>query len=294
MSAGGDGAGYPERLERELAAVGVDGGLRRRIVTEIEDHLACDPDAELGDPGAVARQFADELGTRRALHAAFAAFAALALAGTLFAVAVLAVQSAGGFVRQIGQGAPVLGSVGLAMSALGAQVALAAGTLGILRALRRRHTAVLSRAEALVLVRRAWVALLAGAVTMAGLAITAIGLDGHIAGWWTSLALALAGAGGLAVALALPAVLAARRLQPLVAGAAGDLGDDLAGLVPARVDVAGWGFAVAFAAAIALTITVAGVAADDPFDGALRGLADATACLAAYAALGRFLGLRRA
>ncbi len=294
MSAGGDGAAYPERLEHELAAAGIDGTLRRRIVTEIEDHLACDPDAELGEPSAVARHFADELGTRRALRAAFAAFAALALAGTLFAVAVLAVQAAGGFVRQIGQSAPVLGSVGLAMSALGAQVAFASGTLGILRALRRRRSAVLSRAEALVLVRRAWVALLAGAVTMAGLAITAIGLDGDIAGWWTTLALALAGAGGLAVALALPAVLAARRLHPLVAGAAGDLGDDLAGLVPARVDAAGWGFAVAFAAAIALTITVAGVAADDPFDGALRGLADAAACLAAYAALGRFLGLRRA
>ena len=144
-----------------------------------------------------------------------------------------------------------------------------------------------------MLVRRAWVALLAGAVTMAGLAITAIGLDGHIAGWWTTLALTLATAGGVALALALPALRDARRLQPQLAGGAGDLTDDLGGLVPAGVDMAGWGFAAAFAAAIALTITIAGVAADDPFDGALRGLADATACLAVYAALGRFLGLRR-
>lgn len=285
---------YPEQLARELAKAGIDGSLRRRIVAEIEDHLACEPEADLGDAAALARQFADELGTRRAVRAAFIAFAALAVAGTLFLAAILAVAPGGGFARRIGQSATALGDVGFGLSALGAQVALVVGALGALRALRRRRVAVLSREEALVLVRRAYVALLAGAVTMTGLALTAIGLDGHIAGWWTVLALSLAGAGMVALALALPAVLAARRLQPRATGRAGDLADDLQGLVPARLDVGGWGFAVAVAGAVVVAITLAGVAAGDPFDGALRGLIDGAACFAAYAALGSFLGLSRA
>lgn len=285
---------YAEQLARELAAAGVDGPLRRRIVTEVQDHLACDPDADMGEAAALARQFADELGTRRAVRAAFVAFAALAVAGLLFAVAILAVAPGGGFARRIGQSASAVGDVGLGLSALGAQVALVVGTLGLARALRRRRTVVVSRGEALVLVRRAYVGLLAAAVTMAGLALTAIGLDGRIAGWWTWLALAVAAAGLLALALALPAVRAARRLQPQGQGGAGDLGDDLAGLLPAGLDVGGWSFAVAVSVAVALAITLAGAAAADPFDGAARGLADGAACLAVWAILGRFLGLRRA
>jgi hypothetical protein len=285
---------YSEQLARELAEVGIDGSLRRRIVAEIDDHLSCDPAADLGDPRALARRFADELGTRRAVRACFSAFAALAVAGTLLLAALLAAQSAGGFATRVGQGPATLGELGFALIAFAGQVALIAGTLGAVRALRRRRSAAISRREALVLVRRAWVALLAGAVTMAGLALLAIGFDGHIASWWTDLAPWLAAAGLLALSFALPALRAARRLAPQGPGGAGDLADDLDGLVPARVDVAGWGFALAIAGAVAAVITLAGAAAGDPYDGALRGLADAAACLAVYAALGRFLGLRRA
>jgi hypothetical protein len=35
------------------------------------------------------------------------------------------------------------------------------------------------------------------------------------------------------------------------------------------------------------------VVADDGYDGALRGVLDGGACLLGYAALGRYLGLRR-
>ena len=221
---------YAEQLARELAAAGMDGPLRRRIVTEVQDHLACDPEADMGEAAALARQFADELGTRRAVRAAFVAFAALAVAGLCSrsrsspSRREVAFPPPGGSDEHIGRGRRRARA-----QRSGAQVALVVGTLGLARALRRRRTVVVSRGEALVLVRRAYVGLLAAAVTMAGLALTAIGLDGRIAGWWTWLALAVAAAGLLALALALPAVRAARRLQPQGEGGAGDLGDDLGG-----------------------------------------------------------------
>lgn len=283
---------YLKRLERELSTVGIGGALAQRILAEITDHLACDPRAELGDPVALARQFADELGTRRALRAAFGAFAALALAGGLFLVAIFSVQSAGGFAMRIGQSQPTLGNIGLVVSALGAQVALVAGGLGYLRALRRRGVQVISREEALVLVRRASVGLGGGLFTFAGLVLTAIALEGHIAGWWTTLSLCLAGAGAVVLIAALPAAWAAHRLPPRLEGAAGDLGDDLGGLLPAQLDAGGWGFALLVACAIALVIALAGLVQNDPYDGMLRGLADGAACLAGYVALGRYLGLR--
>jgi hypothetical protein len=283
---------YSERLERELSAIGISGALGKRIVAEIEDHLACDPGADLGEPKVIARQFADELGTRRALRAAGVAFAALAVAGVLFVVTLLAVRSLGGFVARVHQSESTLAVVGIGLSAVGAQVALIAGGLGCLRALRRWHAQVLSREEALVLVRRASVGLAAGLVTLVGLAFAAIGLQGHIAEWWTTLALSAAGAGTLALGAALPIVLAARRLRPLAQGAAGDLSDDLRGLLPVRLHAGSWSFAACVVCVLALGLTLVGIVQDDPYDGALRGLADGAACLFGYVALGRYLGLR--
>jgi hypothetical protein len=179
------------------------------------------------------------------------------------------------------------------LTGIGAQAAFVAGALGCLRALRRRNATVLSRDESLVLVRRATVGLIAGLVTMAGLALSAIAFKASIASWWSPLALSIAGAGALALAAALPAVLVARSLPPRLEGTAGDLAEDLRGLVPARLDTASRSFAVGVACAVALVITLAGVAADDPFDGLLRGLADGAACLACYVALGSYLGLSR-
>ncbi len=289
----GQATNYETRLARELAASGVKGATRRRILAEIEDHLACDSEAELGDPAALARQFADELGTRRARRAAFGAFAALAAAGTLFVAAVLTVAAAGDFTQRIHESAPALGLAGIALSAVAAQVALVAGALAWVRACRRRRTHVISRNEALVLVRRATVGLAAGLLTMAGLALTAIGFKGHIAGWWGTLALCIAAAGALALVAAVPAVLIARSLQPGLEGGAGDLTDDLHGFLPFRLDAGGPGFAVAVVVLVALVISLAGVVQDDPFDGLLRGLADGAACAAGYLLLGRYLGIRR-
>jgi hypothetical protein len=43
---------------------------------------------------------------------------------------------------------------------------------------------------------------------------------------------------------------------------------------------------------VALIVASFGAALDDPIDGAMRGAADALACLTGFAVLGRYLGLR--
>jgi len=52
-------------LRRELAARGIRGRLADRIVAEFADHLACDPDANLGTPEEIAERFAAELPVAR-------------------------------------------------------------------------------------------------------------------------------------------------------------------------------------------------------------------------------------
>lgn len=283
---------YPEQLAHQLAAVGITRRLRARILAEVEDHLLCDPDAQLGEPAVLARRFVDVLGTRRALSAAYSAFGALAVGGLLFVAAVLAVAHAGGF-ASVQTGESALSLAGVILSVLAAQVALAAGGLGLLRALRRRRTELLSEPEALVLVRRAGVGLSTGALTLTGLALTATGTDGHIAHWWTVLAFCACGAGAIALALATWPLLRARSLMPTLEGSAGDLGEDLRGFVPPRIDAGSWNFALLFACGLAIAIAVAGLGQDDPLDGLLRGFADGAACLLCYAVLGGYLGIRR-
>ena len=118
---------YVEELAQALDAVGIRGRHRRRILTEFRDHLACSPKADLGAPADVARHFADELGTARSRRAAFAAFAALAGAGVLFTGAFLAAQAEGLPVSRWGAAASPLGTLGLGLIAIGAQVAFVSG-----------------------------------------------------------------------------------------------------------------------------------------------------------------------
>ena len=47
------------------------------------------------------------------------------------------------------------------------------------------------------------------------------------------------------------------------------------------------------AAGIAILMALAGVAANDPYDGLLRGVLEAGAFLGGYAVLGRYLAIRR-
>jgi hypothetical protein len=75
-----------------------------------------------------------------------------------------------------------------------------------------------------------------------------------------------------------------------VAGDPGDVFDDL-GLPGYRDDP--WRFARRVAIGLGLVVFLVAVVQGDPLDGAVRGVGETIACLAGFAAFGRFLGLRR-
>lgn len=280
---------YLDRLSAELGRVGIRGRLRDRILTEAADHLAEGEPARFGDPAALARQFADELGTAAARRSALRAFAALALAGAAYAVA----GSSLGRPDLAGAPEPALG----VLAALGAtvlpQVSFVAGSLAALRAWRRRSELVLSAAEVRLLLRRTGIALAAGAGSLACAALYALEYRADLGVVWSDVAIAGAAAASMPVAAASATTLRAARLRTQAAGAAGDLFDDLGPLVPARYRGRPWALAGAVAAAAGALVLVAGIVQADPFDGALRAGAEALACLGGFWALGKPLGLRR-
>jgi hypothetical protein len=272
---------------------GIGGRLRTRIVAEIGDHLTCDPNAELGAPEDLARQFADELGTARTRRVALTSFGALTLAGVVAVAVAAATGRAGIALPYAHPTSPILFDLGLALAAFGGQVALAAGMLAAVRGLRRRRATVIVREEAVVIRRRSAVALIAALACLAGVAI--VGLEAsHAASWWRTLAVASAGAGACAIGAAGAHLRAAREVLPSARGSAGDIFDDLGWIVPRPLRGHAWRLALAFAGGIAVLIAVAGVLQSDPYDGALRGLTDALACLAGFGLLGRYLGLAAA
>ncbi len=277
---------YVDELSRELRAVGIRGRLRARIVAEADDHLRSDDEApgRFGSPREIANAFAAELGTRASRRAAVGAFAALGVAGAVYATSFVGASFAG-----TSRDDPPLASLAFLVIVLAPQVSFVAGSLALLRVWRRRSDRVFASGERTVINRRTALALVCGIATMAALAVYALELRHDLAHWWVNVT--LAGSVGASVLLALAAVQAvtAARLHPQVPGAAGDVFDDL-GLERYRTEP--WRFARRVALLAGLAVWVAGIAASDPFDGALRGVFEATACLGGFAALGRYLGLR--
>ncbi len=267
-----------DELDRELAAVGVPARRRRRIRLELEDHLACDPNADLGDPRALARQFADELGTAYARRAGIAVFAVLVPFGLLFGALFL--------LASVHVGNPTPLPLMLAL-VVGVQLAFVGGTLAALRAWRLRRLPVIPAEEARIVVRRAGLAVLGAALALISLWYVVSGF--YQAFWWTVRVLPWVtfGVGAAAVVLGSVAVVRAWRLLPVAEGETHDLSFDLG------VTASPWRIAVVVAGAVALCIALAGVAQSDPIDGLARGVADGLLCLAGFALLGRWLGLRR-
>jgi hypothetical protein len=138
----------------ELARVGIRGRLAHRIELELDDHLRCDPSAQLGTPTEIAERFAVELRVVRTRRAAVVTFAALALC----AVAVLVAAGR----QPVGAANP---GAGLAILAF-AQIALVAGSLALLRAVLARTSGDLRLAQ-----RRSAIALAAGAGVCAAVAV---------------------------------------------------------------------------------------------------------------------------
>jgi hypothetical protein len=285
-------ATYLSTLEAELAAVGIPPRRRERILAEFADHLHECPSAELGAPAELARQFADELGTRLARGAAFRAFTALAVSGLGVAVMFIAAGRWRGL-NLYGSRHPVATPTWtmpvMLLAALAAQVALVSGTLALLRAWRLRHERVIGRADATVLARRAGVGLVSGALTVALLPGIALAFPHTVGHTWKVLAWVVAGAALIGLVSVAPAVARSARLRPASSGEPADLTADLGPWLPAQLTPARC--ALLLAAAIVVVMGLQGVVADDPYDGLARGLWDGVACLAGYASLGRYLGL---
>ncbi len=279
---------FEARLGEELRRVGIRGRLRGRILAEYADHLACDPGAQLGEPGALARQFADEVGSTRARRAALTAFGTLALAGSLFGLALVTSDALFGVTPK---SASVIGQVAIAVAILFSQVSFVAGTLAVLRWLQRRGSGVLSAAEARVIVRRAVVGVICGIVTMASLATAAIAYQRFQTTAWTTFTVVIAAVSIAGLLASLPSIWAASRVRPVAGGGAGDIFDDLGGLVPRPLDRRPWLLAIIVSAAVAAVITLVAVPAQDAYDGAARGILDGLVCMFGFATLGRYLGL---
>ena len=277
---------YLEALDRELVDVGIPIRLRRRFLAEAEDHLRADDGAleRFGTPAEIANQFAAEIGARASRRAAVGAFAALAIAGAVYALSFVGAAFAG---HPPPDTWPLLALLALVAVIIAPQVSFVAGSLALVRVLRTRR-AVLPSSELTVINRRTGVALLFGIVTMVALGVLALELRNDSAGWWVALTLVgVAIAIPLLVLAALPAAVAAR-LKPRVAGEPGDLFDDLGF---GRTDP--WRFAGLVALGLGLVVFLVAAVQGDPFDGAVNGTAEALACLAGFAAFGRYLSLRR-
>ena len=250
-------------LRAELARVGIRGPLARRIELEIADHLACDPAAQLGAPRLIAERFAAELRLPKTRRVAFQGFAALAL--TALALAVMP--------SHVGQTGVVVSLGGLAI-VLGGQIALVAGVLAVWRVLRKPDERDLRLVQ-----RRLAVALAGGAVVVVGHAVQTAALEPRLSTWWLLASLP---------ALALPALALGGVTHGLRGAAALTVG-----VQPARR-----GFplpvAVAIGSAAAVLVTVGSAFAEHSWDeGLTRGGLEAIAFASCFAALGRYVGVRR-
>jgi len=278
---------YLDDVGHELVRLHIPAARRRRILGELDDHLRCDPTAveRLGHPALLAGRFADELGTAFARRAAVTLFAALAPFGLLFGV-LFALLGVAGFTTSDPN------FVGPAVI-VGVQIAFVGGSLALLRTWRLRHERTVTAAQAAVVRRRTAFGLAGGALTLIGIVTGASNTAPHVAAWFEPLAFAIAAVGAVTLSAAAIVLVSAYRLRPSLPGpAAGDLESDLGPFVPTPLRGSPWRLALAIAGLVALCIAIAGVVQADPFDGVARALADAAACLAGFAVLGRPLGLR--
>jgi hypothetical protein len=259
-------------LARALAAVGIRGRQRERILAEFADHLACDPGADLGDPRELAQQFADDLATDSTRRAAFWTFGGLAVV----AVAVTAPELVQPTVPDIASGRSLLlvGPATLAV-VVGAQVAFAAGCLAALRALRRPDDVGLVR-------RRTVVALAAGVTTALGSALYAVNFWALVPAWWAISSVCAAGIAALPLALPAFQCVRTRALKVSRPGSGLGLSGDLGPL--ARPLLIGAGAAL-------LVLAGTAVAERSLVEGSLRAGFEATAFTVCFLTLRRPLAL---
>ncbi len=279
---------YLSELRRELRARGIRGQMCARILTECAHHLQSgEATAEqFGDPRVLANDFAGELGADASRRAATRSFAALGVAGAVYASAFVSLAFAHPPSEMFGS---TLGALAFAIVIFAPQVAFVAGALALVRALRRAER-VLPTRELEILNRRTGVALVFGLATMGALALYAHEFESVLASWWPTFTYASTAAASSLLLAALVPMTRAVRLRPQVAGQAGDVFDDL-GIE--RLRTGPWRFARLVALGVGLAVWLAGIVQGDPLDGLLRGVLEGLACFGGFAVLGRYLGLRR-
>jgi hypothetical protein len=285
-----------QSLTDELGSHGVTGRERRRIVFELQDHIACDPGCEqrLGDPRELAVRFADELATARTRSCALEVFGALALAALALVVSQLAIGAAGGYPGfDRGRSLALFMPAALGMF-VAPQAALVAGTLAALRALRRRRASALPAAELALIRRRAWVGLLSGIATIVGLELYVLDFSAVLPVWWLALVGGLAGAAGVALLAAAARLLDAGAIVTGVDGSAGDVFDDLPMMRWSWLRGASWRLGAGASLCVGLAVTLFEWHAERSlFEGLQRGLFEGLAAAAGYALLGRAIGVAR-
>jgi hypothetical protein len=226
------------RLEDELASRRVHAGVRRRIVLEYADHIACEPESEqrLGDPVALAGAFAAELAADDARAVARNTFASLTLTAFALVIGQLTIVTAGGYPGYNSAGSTALALTAILTILVAPQVAFVAGSLGALRAFRRRNSRLLPDAEVALIHRRCAIGGAAGLVTCAGLLLYVADFTQQLAGWWLALQAGTALIAAAALILTGAQARRARQTVASVTGSGGGIADDVpvVGFVLAR------------------------------------------------------------
>ena len=283
-----------ETLAAELSARGVPAREHRRILLELQDHIACEPGCEdrLGDPRELAASFADELATSRTRSGAIRAFGALALTAVALAISQLAIGAAGGYPGFTNGISLWLFFPALVGMFVAPQLALVAGSLAALRAVRRRRVVGLPAAEIGLIGRRARIALLAGMTTVAGLGLYLVNFAHRFPSWYLGLVSGLAAVSGATLLVVFRGVTNAQAIVSTMPGTAGDVYDDLPLLRRRWLRRYPWRLGAVGVLAVGAAMTLFFAHAEGSLiEGLERGIVEALAAAIGFVLLGRAVGL---
>jgi hypothetical protein len=199
---------------------------------------------------------------------------ALALAALALVVGQLTIAPAGGYPGYNNGLSTALAVPTILAILIAPQIALVAGSLAALRALRRRDSRRLPDAEVALIRRRSAIAVGAGLATCAAMVLYATDHTEQMAGWWVALQLGLAAAAALALTAAAVRARRNRHTVGAVPGPSGGIVDDVPPLaLVAAHPRAACGVAVVLAGAAGTVL--GGVAERSLLEGLERGTFEA-------------------
>ena len=178
---------------------------------------------------------------------------------------------------------------------LAPQLALVAGGLAAVRALRRRRAAALPAAELALIRRRTWVALLAGLATVLGLELYVVDFSSVLATWWLALVGGAAALAALALLAAMRALSRAGEIVSELDGPSGDVFDDVPLPGSRWLRRRPWCLGAFAALGVTAVMTVFVAHAERSLvEGLERGVVEGIAAAVGFALLGRALGTQPA